>query len=126
MTPAQTVLLAARVTLETGIVAAFAWWGYDTGGGGGLGIVLAVLAPAVGFGVWGAVDFHQAGQLAEPLRLVQELLISGLATWALLAVDQPLWAWTLLAVSVVYHALVYAVGERLLHSGAGPTGRDQA
>jgi len=33
-------------------------------------------------GFWGAVDFHQAGRLAEPLRLVQELAISGLAAVA--------------------------------------------
>jgi hypothetical protein len=39
-------------------------------------------APLVGFGFWGAVDFHQAGRFAEPLRLIQELAISALAAVA--------------------------------------------
>ena len=116
MKPAQAVLLALRVTTETGVVAALAWWGYDTGGGGGLGVLLAILAPVVGFGVWGAVDFHQAGRYAELLRLAEELAISGLAAWALIAIDHPLWGWALLAMSVLYHGLVYPLGERLLHA----------
>ena len=106
--------------MEVGVVSGLAWWGFDTGGGGALGIFLAVLAPAIGFGVWGAVDFHQAGRYAEHLRLGEELVISGLATWALLDIAQPAWAWVLLAVSVVYHAAVYAAGERLLRNENGP------
>lgn len=105
--------------METGIVAGFAWWGFHVADGGALGIVLAVLAPAVGFGVWGAVDFHRAGRLAEPLRLVEELAISGLAAWALVATGQTGWGWALAIVSIVYHGLVYAVGERLLHTDRG-------
>ena len=45
MTRGQALLLTLRVTMETGIVGGLAWWGYDTGGGGGLGILLAILAP---------------------------------------------------------------------------------
>ena len=114
MSPGHAALLTLRVTLETGIVGGLAWWGYDTGGGGGLGILLAILAPAIGFGLWGAVDFRQAGRYAEPLRLAEELVISGLAAWGLFAIDQPSWGWALLALSVVYHGAVYAVGQRLL------------
>ncbi len=125
MTRGQAALLTLRVTMETGIVGGLAWWGYDTGGGGGLGILLAILAPAIGFGLWGAVDFRQAGRFAEPLRLLEELVISGLAVWGLFAIDQPSWGWALLALSVVYHAAVYVVGERLLRPSMPPASTSQ-
>jgi hypothetical protein len=78
------------------------------------GVAEAVGAPALGFGFWGAVDFHQAGRLGEPLRLLQELAISGLAAVALYAAGQHLLGWALGLLSVIYHALVYAQGGRLL------------
>jgi Protein of unknown function (DUF2568) len=118
VTAIQRLLLALRILMETGVVAGLAWWGYQTGGTGGTGLLLAVGAPAIGFGIWAAVDFHQAGRYAEPLRLAEELIISGLAAWALLAIGHPIWGGGLLAVSVVYHGSVYAVGERLLRTNA--------
>ena len=110
----QALTLALRVLMEAGIVGAFAYWGYQAGAGTGMKILLAVGAPAAGFGFWGAVDFHQAGRLAEPLRLLQELAISGLAAAALYAAGQHLLGWILGLVSVIYHALVYLQGGRLL------------
>ncbi len=100
--------------METGIVAAFAYWGFRVGRSIGPQILLAVGAPVVGFGVWGALDFHQAGRWAELLRLIEELVISGLAAVALYAAGQPALAIALAVLSVVYHALVYASGGRLL------------
>ena len=100
--------------MEAGIVGVFACWGYEAGPGTGMKILLTVGAPALGFGFWGAVDFHQAGRLAEPLRLLQELAISGLAAAALFTAGQHLLGWVLGLVSVVYHALVYLQGGRLL------------
>lgn len=41
------------------------------------------------------MDFHRAGRLAEPLRLLQELAVSGLAAVALYAVGQHLLGWAL-------------------------------
>ena len=107
-------ILVLRVLVEAGIVAAFAWWGYRAGAGTGMKILLAVGAPALGFGFWGAVDFHQAGRLAEPLRLLQELAVSGLAAVALYAAGQHLLGWALGLLSVAYHTLVYLKGGRLL------------
>ena len=106
--------LALRAVMETGIVLAFAWWGYKTGQSGGGRAALAIAAPVIGFGVWGAVDFHQAGRWAEPLRLIEELVISGLAALALYAAGQPALGIALGALSIVYHALVYMSGARLL------------
>ena len=119
----QTFTLALRVLMEAGIVAAFAWWGYRAGEGTGMKILLAVGAPALGFGFWGAVDFRQAGRLAEPLRLLQELAISALAAIALYAAGQHLLGWALGLLSAAYHALVYLQGGRLLKHRPGPPAR---
>ena len=115
--------LVLRVLMEAGIVAAFAYWGYQAGAGTGMKILLAAGAPALGFGFWGAVDFHQAGRLAEPLRLLQELAISGLAAAAVYAAGQHLLGWVLGLLSAVYHALVYLQGGRLLKHRSNPDAR---
>jgi Protein of unknown function (DUF2568) len=56
--------LALRVTMEAAIVAALAMWGYHAGPDTVSKLVPALAAPAIGFGVWGAVDFRQAGRQA--------------------------------------------------------------
>jgi len=106
--------VALRGAMEMGVIAALAWWGYAAGGPGPRGWGLAVLAPAVGFGIWGAVDFRTAGAAAEWLRLAEELAISGLAAYALYRTGQTRWALALAAASAGHHALVYALGQRLL------------
>ena len=106
--------LTLRAVMETGIVLAFAYWVYRTGQTGGAKALLAVGAPVIGFGIWGAVDFHNVGRRAESLRLIEELAISGLAAFALYAAGQPALGIALGAVSIVYHALVHVSGARLL------------
>ena len=113
ITIARWINVGLRGIMEAGIVAAFAIWGYHAASGA-MAIVLAVVVPVLGFGFWGAVDFHQAGALGEPLRLAQELVISGLAALALYVTGFPLWGWALAIVSIVHHAAVYALGARLL------------
>ena len=114
MSAIQWLILAMRGVMETGIVLGLAYWGWQTGSGTLGKIALAVAAPVVGFGFWGLVDFHQAGRAAELLRLVEELVISGLVALALWSVSQPILGLLLAALSIVYHALVYATGRRLL------------
>ena len=63
MTRSQQGNLILRSLMEFGIVAGFGVWGYHTGQGLLLKIVLAVGVPLVGFGFWGAVDFHQLGAM---------------------------------------------------------------
>jgi hypothetical protein len=118
LSPVETVTLALRVLMEAGIVVGLAYWGAHTADTTGGRVALGILAPVIGFGLWGAVDFHQAGRLAEPLRLVQELLISGLAALALYAAGQHALGAALAALSMGYHALVYATGRRLLQQPA--------
>jgi hypothetical protein len=112
--------LVLRVLMEAGIVAGFAWWGYRAGAGTGMKILLAVGAPALGFGFWGAVDFRQAGRFAEPLRLLQELVVCALAAVAAYAAGQHLLGWVLGLLSAAYHALVYLQGGRLLKYRSSP------
>ncbi len=106
--------VALRGLLEAGVVAALAYWGIHTGESVVDKVVLGVLAPAVGFGIWGAVDFRDAGSLAELLRLLEELVISGIAAVALYTTGQHALAWALALLSLLHHALVYLLGMRLL------------
>lgn len=114
MTSIERLALGLRVGLEVGIVVALAYWGVHTGASTTSRVVLGVAAPIAVFGFWGAVDFHQAGRFGEPLRLIQELAVSGLTAVALYATGLRALAFGLAALSVVYHALVYISGGRLL------------
>ena len=106
--------VALRALMELGIVVAFAYWGYHTGKSLTIKIILGIGAPLLGFGFWGIVDFHQAGKMSEALRLLQELIISGLAVTGFYFSGQILLAWILGILSVVHHSLVYALGEKLI------------
>lgn len=102
--------------MELGIVAALGYWGLQTGASAIAKIVLSIGAPLLVFGFWGVFDFHNAGRWAEPLRLLQELVICGLAVILLYAIGQHALAWTLALISIVHHALVYVLGGSLLRS----------
>lgn len=106
--------VALRGVMETGIVLALAYWGYHTGESASIKILLAILAPAIGFGFWGAVDFRNFGHSSEYLRLTQELIVCALVTYLLFIVEQHLLAWIFAIISVIHHMLVYLLGERLL------------
>lgn len=106
--------LVLRVLMELGIIGALAYWGYQTGKSATARFLLSIAAPLIGFGFWGLVDFRGAGSMAEALRLIQELVISGLAAVALYVAGQEVLGWSLAGISIVHHALVYLLGERLL------------
>ena len=106
--------LGLRAIMESGIVLALGYWGFQTGSSPGMKILLGIGAPVLGFGFWGLVDFHQAGRLSEPLRLMEELGISGLAALALYAAGQHILGLTLVGISILYHTLVYTLGGSLL------------
>jgi Protein of unknown function (DUF2568) len=106
--------LGLRVLMETGIVLGLAYWGFEAGSNTATKVVFAIGAPLVGFGFWGAVDFRRVGRLSEPLRLIEELAISGLAAFALFASGQHVLGVILAAISIIYHVLVYVSGNRLL------------
>jgi hypothetical protein len=114
VSPLQRLNLVLRAVMEAAVVAATSYWGFHTGTSTASSLVLGVGAPLLCFGFWGAVDFHQLGRLAEPLRLVQELLLTAVAAVACYAAGLHALAWALAILSVVHHSLVYALGDRLL------------
>ncbi len=119
MSPASAINLALRVVMELGVVAGFAYWGVHSADSVVGKVLLGVAAPAAGFGIWGAVDFRGAGDRAELLRLGEELAISGLAALALATSGQLALGIALIAISIVHHVLVYAIGDRLLKAPPG-------
>ncbi len=100
--------------MEAGIVLGLGYWGYHAGHSPFSKFALAVLAPVAGFGFWGLVDFHRFGKISEILRLIQELVITGLVVVLLYITGAHTTAWILGVLSVVYHALVYIAGDTLL------------
>ena len=121
MSPVQKLNLILRVLLEVGVVAALAYWGAHTGESTAAKLLLGIGAPVVGFGFWGAVDFHRFRH-AELLRLAQELAVSGVAAAAWYASGAHGLAIALAGLSIAYHALVYASGARLLDPHATRAG----
>jgi hypothetical protein len=103
-----------RALLELAIVCGFAYWAYQLGNSTASKMALAIFIPVIVFAIWGFIDFRQLGRLAESLRLMQELLISGLAALAIYSTGQHALGWLLAVLSVIHHLLVYAIGERLL------------
>ena len=75
---------------------------------------MGVGTPLIGFGIWGTIDFRDAGALSEIYRLAEELIISGLAAYAFFLAEQPQFALILASLSIIYHSLVYLIGDRLL------------
>lgn len=114
LTKSQKLNLALRAILEISIVLAFAYWGYTTGNNAASRIIFLVLFPLVGFGVWGAIDFHQVKKNAEYFRLIQELVISFIAAYGLYVSGQTTLSLCMVALTIFYHILVYLSGERLL------------
>ena len=100
--------------METAIVAGLAYWGFHYGETTANKIIFCVAAPLLVFGFWGAYDFHKFGKWSESLRLLQELVLSGLAAFALYSVGQHLLGVLLGIITVLHHILVYALGETLL------------
>lgn len=110
----KAVNLALRGLMELGIVIALGYWGYRIGRSGFQRIVLTLGAPAVILSAWALFDFRHVVQTPEPYRLLQELVLSGLAAFAWYASGQRRLGITLGLVSIVHHALVYLLGGRLL------------
>jgi Protein of unknown function (DUF2568) len=78
-------------------------------------IVLAIGAPLAGFAVLGAVDFRHV-RFGELVRLVEELVICAVAAAASYPTGARLFGIGLAALSIGYHAFVYASGGRLVES----------
>lgn len=106
-----------RGLMEIAIVIGMAFCGYKFGNQGIWKIIFAILFPLAGFGFWSIVDFHRLKKHGEMLRLIEELLITGLVAAILYGLGAHLAGWTLAILSVIHHSLTYILGERLHKTG---------
>ena len=110
----KTFNLGLRALMELGIIVALGYWGFQIGNNISMKVLFGIGAPLLGFGFWSLVDFHQIKLFSEPLRLFQELIISGLAAVACYVAGQQTLAWALGLISIIHHIIVYLVGGTLL------------
>jgi hypothetical protein len=100
--------LALAFLLELCLLAAFAYWGFRTGMGLGMQLLLGIGAPLLAAVVWGIfVAPRSLVKLAPLLRLVFVVTIFGLAVVALAAAGQPALAWALGVVFAINRVLIY-------------------
>ncbi len=81
----RSTVLAVRFVLELCLLAALAVGGWELGGGGPLGTVVAVVVVLAAAGAWGMwVGPRSARRLPDPWRLVLEIglfALGGLGLW---------------------------------------------
>ena len=109
MNALKTANLALAFLLELCALAAFAWWGYQTGQGTLAKIALAVGAPLVVAVFWGLFVAPRAVFTLPPLwRSTLAMIVFGAAAIALFATGQTALAWIFLAVAVLNRMLLVA------------------
>jgi hypothetical protein len=104
--------LILRFLLELCLLAAFGYWGFQTGQSSPVKIVLGLGAPLLVAVVWGAFLAPKAARrLREPWLLILELVIFGLAIAALYFTEHPALAWALGLVYGINKLLIYLWGQ---------------
>ena len=98
-----------RFVLELALLAAISYFGFTFGGL--VGWVLGLGLPAIVIAIWGAFVAPRAvRRLADPARLVLELVLFALGMGALAAVGQWPWGVALFAAFVVDRAVLTTYG----------------
>src|SRR3954452_12764823 len=106
MSAVRLMVLLIRFLSEIGALLAFTLWGFSEAGWFG---VLPPLAAAAVWGRWMAP--RSATRLADPLRLIAELLFFGAAASAFAAIGSPALGMTYGAAAIACAVLVRYVGE---------------
>jgi hypothetical protein len=102
----RTLILLVRFLSEVGALAAFTVWGFSEAGWFG------VLPPIAAAAVWGRYMAPRSEKrLADPRRLIAELVFFGLATAAFGAAEAPTLALVYGPVALICAVLVRYVGE---------------
>jgi hypothetical protein len=105
--------LALRFVLELCILFAVGLWGVQTGSTTAAKIALGLGTPLLAAAIWGSFIAPRARWRArDPLRLVLELVVFGVAAAALLAVGRPLLALLFVLAVVINELLLRAWGQR--------------
>ena len=103
---------AIRFLLELCMLAAFAYWGSETGGSTAVNIVLAIAAPLAAATVWAIWCAPRSPRRLPPRRRIPlELVLFALAAAALADADH--------TTAAVLFAAAVAVNTALLHAGPG-------
>ena len=106
--------LGVRFVLEIGALAALAWWGRQQASGVWR-YVLTIGIPLLAAIVWGTFavpdDPSRSGEARVPVpglvRLIIELAVFGLATWALFVTGATTLGWVFGVAVVVHYAISY-------------------
>jgi hypothetical protein len=110
MVALQSVAAVLRFLLELLLLAAVGYFGFTFGGLAGW--ILGLGLPAVIVAIWGAFVAPRAARpLADPARLVVELVLFALGMGALAAVGQWPWGVALFVAFVVDRYVLTAVGK---------------
>jgi uncharacterized protein DUF2568 len=103
--------LALAFLLELLMLAAFAYWGVQVGGGTLAKVALGVGAPLLTIVVWGLFIAPKAVvTLPAPVNLALRVLVFGLAAVGLAVAGQPAWAVVFGVVVAANLALVRLLG----------------
>ncbi len=105
--------LVLRFLLELAMIAALFTWGVRIADPIWLKTLLGVAAPALALFAWGAFIAPRASRrLADPARLLLEIVLFGLAAIGLATVGLPVWAIALAAVAALNIAILQALKLR--------------
>jgi hypothetical protein len=106
--------LAIRFALELALLAALAYWGWHLGGGGFVGVLVAVAMPVTAGLTWGI--FRARGDTGPPeptvaipgwLRLALEFALIGLAAYGVWTSGSRAAAETLLTAFALHYAVTW-------------------
>jgi hypothetical protein len=104
--------LAAAFLLELCMLGAFAFWGFRTGEGLLMQLVLGIGVPALAVVLWGVFLAPKSGRrLTGSAYLALKALLFGLAALALAAAGQTALALIFAAAAAINQALLLAWGE---------------
>jgi hypothetical protein len=99
--------LALAFLLELAALAAFAWWGYQTGDGALAKIGLAIGAPLVVAVLWGLFIAPRAVVSLSPVwRSLLAMIVFGAAAIVLFVTGQSALAWVFLILAVLNRILI--------------------
>lgn len=111
--PVKSVNLAMRFLIELGALAAFAYWGWQTGTSVASQILLAGVTPLLAALIWGRFIAPRAPhRLEDPLRVGIEIVIFGAATAALIVAGAPTTGTIFGIVAAVSLILMFVFGQR--------------
>ena len=97
--------LAVAFLTELAALAAFAVWGWSSGGSTGTRVLLAVVLPAVAAVLWGVFAAPRAPVQVPALAVLVKVLIFGGAVLALVATGHP-WAAAVLGAAALLSSLL--------------------